>query len=263
VRRDEKGFSGAVPLLIIVVIAVGVAGWFVWQGQNSKNNNKTPNSSVSEPPAIENSQAVNFSDPKKGAHFESSTPAHSSTLAGVPAGVVIDFNFDLASNSTIKIEKDGKDYGVGDTAVDQNKLAMRRQMDQSAPDGVYTVNYNGCWPDRSCHDGHFQFAINRGLLSSYQDQRGVKEASITISQTKFAPVNVRINVGQTLTWVNNDDVEHYINTDSHPAHTHTLGFNSRALAKGATYSFTFKEKGVYPYHCSAHAADMMGSIVVE
>ena len=84
-----------------------------------------------------------------------------------------------------------------------------------------------------------------------------------MSQMKFEPMNVRINVGQTMTWINDEEVEHYVNTDSHPAHTQVLGFNSKALAKGADYSFVFREKGVYLYHCSAHASDMTGSIIVE
>lgn len=257
----QKGFSTVSVIATVMLVGVGFAGWSVWRQSKAKESVSSTTASELKPVAVQASNG--FIAPKKGAHFESSTPANGSTIAGAPVDVVIDFNFDLASNSSIKIEKDGKDYSVGETKVDPNKLALRRQMDQAAPDGIYTVNYSGCWPDKTCHDGYFQFAVNRSLIDSYQDQTGVKEATILLSQTKFQPMNVRVNSGQTITWVNNDDVVHYVNTDSHPAHTQVTGFNSRALAKGATYSFTFKEKGVYLYHCSAHAAEMVGSIVVE
>lgn len=259
--KEQKGFSTIIVVLLCVLIGVSFAGWQVWQRSADKETVNTDVNTATEP--AQNTEPPVFANPKKGAHFETSTPAHESVLPGVPVDLVIDFNFDLADNSTIKIQKDGKDFGTGDTKIDAGKLAMRRQMDLNAPDGLYTVTYNGCWPDKSCHDGHFQFAINRSLINSYQDQRGGKEASILMSQSKFQPVNVRIGVGQTLTWINDDVVEHYVNTDSHPAHTHVPGLNSRALAKGATYSYNFSQKGVYLYHCSAHAADMVGIVVVE
>jgi plastocyanin/methionine-rich copper-binding protein CopC len=260
--RNEKGFGvlGIVLILVVVGLVAGT-GWFVWQ----KNDKKMPTSTNTPAPTVptKTGEKINFANPKKGAHFESSTPAHGSTLAAVPAGVVLDFNFDLVSNSTIQINKDGKDYGTGSTTVDANKLALRRQMAADAPDGVYTVNYNGCWPDRTCHDGSFQFAIDRSLLRTYEDKRGQKALTVKLSQLKFQPMNMRISSGTTVTWVNDDSVEHYVNTDSHPAHSHVPGFNSKALAKGASYSFTFTQAGAYPYHCSDHAADMNGNIVVE
>lgn len=260
--KEQRGFSTVIVVLLIVLTATIFAGWQVYKRSVERDTaNTTVDTEVIEPSKSTGSPV--FANPKKGAHFETSTPAHGSILPGVPVDLVIDFNFDLADNSTIKIEKDGKDYGLGDSKVDPGKLAIRRQMDQNAPDGLYTVTYNGCWPDKSCHDGHFQFAINRNLLSSYSDQRNVKEATIVMSKSKFEPDRVRVGIGQTVTWVNNDTTDHYVNTDSHPAHTQVPGLNSRALAKGATYSYTFSQKGVYLYHCSAHAADMVGIIVVE
>ena len=45
----------------------------------------------------------------------------------MPINVVIDFNFDLAAPSEIKILTGGKDYSEGETVIDENKLAMRRR----------------------------------------------------------------------------------------------------------------------------------------
>lgn len=205
---------------------------------------------------------MKFNPAKKSAHYESNTPAHEAVLAAPPVNVVINFNFDLAAPSAISIMKDGKEYGTGDTTIDANKLALRRNMTTDAPDGVYMISYRACWPDKSCHDGSFEFAIDRSKASSYENMRNKSEVTIRMSELMFAPKNIVISPGTKVTWVNDENVEHYVNTDSHPAHTYYPTQNSRALTKGASYSVTFNKPGAYPYHCSAHADVMVGNIVV-
>jgi len=225
---------------------------------------KFPLSKQTNPPATQiTTPETEVGTPKKSAHYESNAPEHALTLAGAPVNVVINFNFDLAKPSEIKIEKDGKDYGVGETVIDGNKLSMRRNMDPNSPDGTYTVFYNACWPDRTCHDGHFQFAVDKNLKSSFEDMTDKKEVTISMSQIKFVPMDIKINKGTRVTWVNDDEAEHYVNTDSHPAHTYYPNQNSKALKKGDSYSLTFSTFGIYPYHCSAHEAIMNGYIIVE
>lgn len=205
----------------------------------------------------------NIPPQKKSAHFESSTPAHEAVLPAPPINVVVDVNFDLAPPSAISVTRDGVEYGRGETTIDAGKLAMRRAVDPAAPDGLYLVRYMACWPDGSCHDGQFSFIINRRVGEAAVDYRGVSTVTIRMKDTAFAPPVIRIRPGTTVTWVNDDDVEHYVNTDSHPGHTYFPTQNSRALAKGATYATTFTAPGAYPYHCSAHAATMTGMIIVS
>lgn len=204
-----------------------------------------------------------FEDPKKSAHFESSTPAHGSIWAGVPVNVVVDVNFDLAKPSEIKILKDGGEYGVSETTIDDNKLAMRRKMDPDSPDGLYKVAYRACWPDSSCHDGYFQFAIDHKTSDNFVNQTGRKEVEIKMSNIMFNPQNIRVSKGTKITWVNDDNIVHYVNTDPHPGHSYYLLQNSKALNKGENYSVTFDITGIYPYHCSAHADTMSANILVE
>ena len=215
-----------------------------------------------------------FSTPKKSPHFESSTPAHGATLPMPPINVVIDFNFDLAPQSFIAITRatvgNGnarddleRDYGMDLTTIDANKLSMRRKMDPSAPDGLYTVTYQACWPDGSCHDGHFQFAINRTKASAALDLRGQSAVEVRLKDIAFVPPTIRIAKGTRVTWRNDDTVEHYVNTDAHPSHTYFPTQNSRALPKGGTFAVAFSTPGAYPYHCSAHADTMHGLILVE
>ncbi len=263
--------NGNALVITLVLVVLALAGFIAYQNKDTllpKANQRLPsrsNNSTSEPSSNPTaaSNSFQFSNPKKSAHYESNTPEHGSTLVGVPINIVINFNFDLALPSSISITRDDKEYATADTKIDTNKLAMRRSMESDAPDGLYTVNYNACWPDKSCHDGMFQFVIDRSKASSFKDMTAFNEVKILMADIAFEPQNIKIKKGTRVMWMNNDIVEHYVNTDSHPAHTYYPAQNSKALAKGDTYSLTFDTPGIYPYHCSAHEANMMGSILVE
>jgi len=84
-----------------------------------------------------------------------------------------------------------------------------------------------------------------------------------MDETSFRPAGILISPGTTVVWSNSDPFEHFVNTDSHPAHTYYPEQNSRGLAQGATFAVTFTRPGAYPYHCSAHAGVMTGMIVVQ
>ena len=205
---------------------------------------------------------LSFEKPKKSAHYESNTPPHGAILAASPLNVVIDFNFDLTPPSSITIEKDGQEYGVGETKIDPSALALRRDLASEMPDGLYKVSYSACWSDTSCHDGYFQFAIDRNERDGFTDLRNQKEVDVRLSQIKFSPSKILISPGTKVTWINDDPVTHTVNTDSHPAHTYYLAQNSRKLNKGDSYSAVFDKPGIYPYHCSPHAESMQGQVVV-
>lgn len=250
-------------VIIGALLAIVAAGAIFFASKNTSVDKTQDSSEPKSTGQVVEKNTTGFSSPKKSAHYESNTPEHGAILAGVPINVVINFNFDLAEPSEIKILKDGKNYGVGETIIDANKLSMRRNMDTASPDGLYRVEYKACWPDKSCHDGNFEFEIRRDLKSSYEDLRDQKEVAIKLSEISFKPKAVLIAKGTKVTWVNDEDVEHYVNTDSHPAHTYYPEQNSKSLKKGDTYSLTFNTAGVYPYHCSAHEDSMKGSILVE
>lgn len=241
-------------LLVVIII---VSGFFI-------ASNRSQESTITLGDQQSSSTKITFTKPKKSAHYESNVPAHGSILAASPVNIVIDFNFDLSSNSSISItDIKGVEYGIGDNSIDDNKLALRKLMSTTSPDGIYTVNYNACWPDRSCHKGYFQFAIDKSLVENYSDLRNKSEIVINMSDIAFKPDQVKVSPGTRVTWVNDEDATHYINTDSHPGHTYYPAQNSKALAKGEKFSLIFDKVGVYPYHCSAHAGNMIGSIIVE
>ena len=245
-----------IAIIILVILAGGII-LFIKRDEAVENIDIQPTEQTGN-----ELKEFTFGIEKKSAHYESNTPAHRAILAGPPINIVIDFNFDLALPSTISVMQNGIEYSTGETIIDNNKLSMRRMFNKSAPDGLYEVKYNACWPDGSCHDGNFQFAIDRSLSSTYQDLRGQSEVTISLSGIAFNPVNIIISPGTNVTWANDENIEHYINTDGHPAHTYYLRQNSRALQLGDTYSTVFNDIGIYPYHCSAHADVMTGNILV-
>lgn len=255
-------------VLVVLVLAVAVLLVVVGFGVFRSGDQEQPvPGAVATAPSLRTAPApgagASFSTPKKSAHFESSTPAHGATLAAPPVNVVIDVNFDLVAGSSISVMGGGKEYDVGDTVVDANKLAMRRAVDPTAPDGLYEVTYKGCWPDRSCHDGRFQFAVRRSQQSSYRDATPERAVTIHLQDIAFAPAEIRIRRGTTVTWINDDAVDHYVNTDAHSSHTYFPGQNSKVLKTGESFQLAFATPGIYPYHCSAHADVMRGAVIVE
>ena len=247
-------------LIGIVILILVIGGFFLYNASQDKINSPQPSSLNN---TSQTAQGINLDNPKKAAHYESNTPAHGMVLGAPPVNVVIDFNFDLANPSSISITKDGIEYGQGETTIDTNKLVLRRAFDPASPDGTYTVNYKACWPDESCHDGSFQFAIMRSEADKAVDMRNKSTVNIDLASIAFNPKDIRISKGTNVVWTNSDNTVHYVNTDSHPAHTYYIDQNSKALNKGDTFSLTFNTPGAYPYHCSAHADTMAGTIIVE
>lgn len=80
--------------------------------------------------------------------------------------------------------------------------------------------------------------------------------NIEISGFAFSPATLTINVGESVTWTNNQNVPHTITSDS------GTELSSSNLGNGQTYSHTFNAAGTYNYHCSIHSI-MKGTIIVN
>lgn len=248
----------------LFLLLFGGTLWFTIFAQKESSDKIDIGNSTKENTKIKNQNThVAFKNPKKTPHYESNTPEHGAVFAGVPLEIVVNFNFDLADRSSISVASEGKEYGVDKTTIDSNRLTLRRMMDSNASDGTYTVRYDACWPDRTCHDGNFQFTIDRSKAEQFLDQRGKKEVSISIQDFSFDGKEVWISRGTNVMWTNDGQAQHYVNTDSHPAHTYVPSMNSKLLQTGDRFTIVFDRPGVYPYHCSAHPAEMQGIILVE
>jgi plastocyanin len=80
--------------------------------------------------------------------------------------------------------------------------------------------------------------------------------TVFIDNFFFAPLDLTVKAGTTVTWTNRDDIPHGI------ASSNNAFKKSAALDTDESYSFTFATPGTYQYFCYLHPK-MVGSIVVE
>jgi plastocyanin len=84
---------------------------------------------------------------------------------------------------------------------------------------------------------------------------GATEIQVAIKGFAFNPAEVTINVGDTVTWTNDDSANHTVVADNGE-------FKSGDLGQGATFSFTFTKAGTYQYKCGVHP-NMTGTVTVK
>jgi len=80
--------------------------------------------------------------------------------------------------------------------------------------------------------------------------------TVAIKGYAFSPSTLTINVGDTVTWTNEDTAPHTVTVTNGP-----VKFDSGNLAKGQSFSYTFTVAGTYGYYCAVHP-DMVGQVVV-
>lgn len=201
----------------------------------------------------------------KSPHFVDSTPLHGEIYAAQPINITVNFNFDLAKGSKISVtHPDGTEWTESDTLIEDVNTALKKNLKTQMPDGAYLVKYTACWPDKICQNGQFAFKIDSTKKSEYQDLRGRKEVTIKMKDIKFGQTKILISPGTKVTWLNEDDVGHFVNTETHPEHTYFPEQNSREIANGQSFSTTFQTLGQYNYHCSAHVPQgMVASLIVS
>jgi methionine-rich copper-binding protein CopC len=153
-----------IVLVVVTVFLISSIGYLAYAYlQESRSSQDTTETKVMQPEVNNNSQPgeqtdFNFDPVKKSAHYVNNVPAHASVLNSAPDKVTITFNFDLSPSSSISVIKDGKEVSKGETLISEDKLVLTKAVSSQSA-GLYTVKYNACWPDGSCHDGQFQFGV--------------------------------------------------------------------------------------------------------
>jgi plastocyanin len=84
---------------------------------------------------------------------------------------------------------------------------------------------------------------------------GATGDAVSIAGFSFKPGAITVAVGTTVTWTNDDSTGHTVTADDG-------SFDSRSLAKGATFTQTFTTAGTFAYHCSIHSS-MTGTVTVQ
>ena len=86
-------------------------------------------------------------------------------------------------------------------------------------------------------------------------EEGSLAEDVMISGYAYRPATVRVKVGGTVTWTNQDQVAHTATADGG-------SFDTKLISQGKSASVTFDKAGTYPYHCTPHP-NMKGTVIVE
>lgn len=77
----------------------------------------------------------------------------------------------------------------------------------------------------------------------------------TLGSQAFAPDDLNVAVGTTVTWKNTDAVAHTSTSDA-------AGWDSGVVNPGQQFSMALSTPGTYRYHCAIHPG-MVGTVVVR
>ncbi len=88
-----------------------------------------------------------------------------------------------------------------------------------------------------------------------QTNQTVNPNTVLIQNDAFNPRNLTIRTGTTIQWINRDNTQHQIVSDSGT-------FQSPVLSNGGSYNFYFAQPGVYGYRCGIHPTEI-GVITVR
>jgi plastocyanin len=75
-----------------------------------------------------------------------------------------------------------------------------------------------------------------------------------LTTAAYSPSPVRVALGNSVTWINNDNITHTSTADGGAWHS--------VIAPGRTFTRTFTTTGSFSYHCTIHPG-MVGTIEVQ
>ena len=77
----------------------------------------------------------------------------------------------------------------------------------------------------------------------------------SLGNAAYAPDELNVAVGTTVTWMNTDSVAHTSTSDA-------AGWDSGIVVPGGQFSAAFRSTGRFSYHCAIHPG-MIGTVVVN
>jgi plastocyanin len=78
--------------------------------------------------------------------------------------------------------------------------------------------------------------------------------TVSMKNIKFAPTSLTVKVGQTVTWTNDDSVDHNVTASDGT-------FKSSNFGHGKTFSWKATKAGTFKYTCTIHPG-MVGTLTV-
>ena len=93
------------------------------------------------------------------------------------------------------------------------------------------------------------------LISGCRSEVEPVPNEVVLSKLAFTPNSIRVPLGTTISWINNDATTYTVTSDS------TL-FDSGDMIKGNVFSYVFNKAGTFTYH-SKYQNGMIGTIIVQ
>ncbi len=75
-----------------------------------------------------------------------------------------------------------------------------------------------------------------------------------VKSYRFEPKVIEVDVGETVTWTNDDNFTHTVQVEGQEDHK---------VEQGESVEITFDEPGTYEYVCTLHRRDMDGTVIVR
>jgi len=96
-------------------------------------------------------------------------------------------------------------------------------------------------------------------LAGSSARAGNGDVSIKSGGNEYHPDTIHVQVGDTVTWTNNDRT---LLGTNHTVTADDGSFDSGVIGERTSFSYTFTTPGSFGYHCSIHAG-MNGTVVVQ
>ena len=125
-------------------------------------------------------------------------------------------------------------------------VALAVIVTASAVSAVFAMSHGGWGMGWGMGSGHMQRMMGGGTNSSNAPlTAGSKTESVAIRDFAFAPGNLEVPVGATVTWTNYDDLPH-------TATAKDESWDTGILNKGDTKTISFDKAGEFEYYCKVH-----------
>jgi plastocyanin len=85
---------------------------------------------------------------------------------------------------------------------------------------------------------------------------------VSMKNIQFAPKDLSVKAGETITFTNDEAVAHDVHKTSGPGPDFASG-PSGGMQEGDTFKLTLDKPGKYEYVCDVHAPGMAGTITVK
>jgi plastocyanin len=247
-REDSANPLSLLLALLLLLLIGGLIWWFWAQGQRDDNGN--------------NRQETRFENDVRVEGVNQTFPRHRETLPAAPANIVISANNELSADSSIRVERDGRDYGEGRTRREADNRVIRRNIQSDAPEGYYTVIYSLCERNESCREGRYQFRVDRAEEREFEDKSGERNVTIRIRDGRLDPERVKISSGTRVTWRNESNSSYTLYPGSEDVREYFPNLNSGRIAQNGSFSLVIREEGYMVYYAE-DGRRIEGRIIVE